>query len=154
MPIPKDLRRRYYGAAWRAQIRPRILQREGCCCKSCGKPNGAHILSATWSERDIAFGKGQPVYRMAWALDEMILKWRDQHGQAITRLDQVPRVRWRRVKVVLTVAHLNHKPGDDRDENLAALCQWCHLHHDQYQHRSSRQARRDRGRPLLEERPW
>jgi hypothetical protein len=29
----------------------------------------------------------------------------------------------RTVLIVLAVAHLNHTPGDDRDENLAALCQ-------------------------------
>lgn len=37
-------------------------------------------------------------------------------------------------KVVLTVAHLNHTPGDDRLENLAALCQRCHLNLDREQH--------------------
>jgi hypothetical protein len=31
---------------------------------------------------------------------------------------------------VLTVAHLNHDPWDCRDENLAALCQTCHLRYD------------------------
>jgi 5-methylcytosine-specific restriction endonuclease McrA len=33
-------------------------------------------------------------------------------------------------KVVLTVAHLNHNPGDNRDQNLAALCQKCHNSYD------------------------
>lgn len=33
-------------------------------------------------------------------------------------------------KVILTVAHLNHTPEDCRDENLAALCQRCHLTYD------------------------
>ena len=33
-------------------------------------------------------------------------------------------------KVILTTAHLNHNITDDRDENLAALCQKCHFRHD------------------------
>ena len=37
-------------------------------------------------------------------------------------------------RVVLTVAHLNHDPTDNRDENLAALCQRCHLRHDRWLH--------------------
>lgn len=42
--------------------------------------------------------------------------------------------------VVLTVAHLNHRPEDNRGENLRAMCQRCHLAHDQPEH--SRNARR------------
>lgn len=32
--------------------------------------------------------------------------------------------------VVLTTAHLNHRPEDCDDDNLAAMCQRCHLHYD------------------------
>jgi len=32
--------------------------------------------------------------------------------------------------VVLTVAHLNHRPEDCAEENLAALCQRCHNAYD------------------------
>jgi len=33
-------------------------------------------------------------------------------------------------EVVLTVAHLNRDTTDNNDDNLKALCQWCHLNHD------------------------
>lgn len=33
-------------------------------------------------------------------------------------------------KVVLTVAHIDHDTTNNADENLAALCQKCHLRHD------------------------
>lgn len=53
--------------------------------------------------------------------------------------------------VVLTVAHLNHQPEDNRDDNLAALCQRCHLNYDRHIHIHNRQqnsARRERERQI------
>lgn len=38
------------------------------------------------------------------------------------------------VRVILTIAHLNHTPGDDRPENLRAWCAECHLAFDQAEH--------------------
>lgn len=43
--------------------------------------------------------------------------------------------------VVLTVAHLNHKPEDCRDENLKAACQLCHNRYDQAHRLRTRQRR-------------
>lgn len=37
-------------------------------------------------------------------------------------------------KVVLTTAHLNHQPEDVHPDNLAVMCQGCHLHHDRAHH--------------------
>lgn len=42
-----------------------------------------------------------------------------------------------RGRVVLTVAHLNHRPEDCRDENLRAMCQRCHLAYDEEEHRAN-----------------
>jgi hypothetical protein len=55
----------------------------------------------------------------------------------------------RRIVVVLAVAHRNHTPGDDRPENLAAWCQYCHLHWDLIQHADTRKDRKDFKRPML-----
>jgi hypothetical protein len=38
------------------------------------------------------------------------------------------------VKIVLTVAHLNHQPEDCDDDNLKAGCQLHHLRHDREHH--------------------
>ncbi len=40
-----------------------------------------------------------------------------------------------KVTIVLTIAHLDHDPTNNADENLAALCQRCHLRHDRGQHK-------------------
>lgn len=34
------------------------------------------------------------------------------------------------VRIILTIAHLNHTPEDCRPENLRALCQKCHNTYD------------------------
>jgi hypothetical protein len=39
-------------------------------------------------------------------------------------------------RVVLTTAHINHDPTDNRDENLASLCNKCHNGHDAKMRRS------------------
>jgi 5-methylcytosine-specific restriction endonuclease McrA len=102
MPIRPELRK-FYGRAWREEIRPRILARDDHRCRRCGIANYTRV--------------------------------RNRRG-LLTR-------------VVLTVGHLNHVAGDDRDENLAALCQRCHLLYDAAHHRDSRSARKDSARPLL-----
>ena len=46
------------------------------------------------------------------------------------------------IRIVLTVAHLDHDPANHHHENLAALCQRCHLRHDNAHHAATRRARR------------
>lgn len=41
-------------------------------------------------------------------------------------------------KVILTVAHIDHDKDNNRFNNLAALCQKCHLNHDLPQHINNR----------------
>jgi hypothetical protein len=45
-------------------------------------------------------------------------------------------------RVVLTVAHLNHQPEDNRASNLRALCQRCHNTYDAAHRRVTRQQTR------------
>lgn len=40
--------------------------------------------------------------------------------------------------VVLTVAHLDHQPENNAEDNLAALCQKCHLDYDRQYHLQQR----------------
>lgn len=139
MPIRKDLRR-FYGPEWRKQIRPRILARAENRCEFCAKPNHAAV-------RQIV----EPGKRMFW------LEWAMRTGAYVVRTHFGAHYRGAEidfnnsyeVRVVLTVAHLNHDPSDNRDGNLAALCQWCHLNHDREHHAETRAARKDAARPIL-----
>jgi hypothetical protein len=45
-------------------------------------------------------------------------------------------------KVVLTCAHLDHRPEHVDEGNLLALCQRCHLAYDAEHHRQTRRSRR------------
>lgn len=52
-------------------------------------------------------------------------------------------------KVVLTVAHLDHDKTNNRFNNLAALCQCCHLKHDLPHHIRNRKYGRHHKRNQL-----
>lgn len=141
MPIQPELRH-FYGRVWQTVTRPRILARAGNKCEQCGKPNRRRVW--VWKSTGSQY----------WTLMKSRQLWHycDQAG-ATGNFQLIGGAQWRtarRIRVVLTIAHLNHVAGDDRDENLKALCQWCHLNHDKEHHRETRAARKDRGRPLLQ----
>jgi hypothetical protein len=48
--------------------------------------------------------------------------------------------------VVLTIAHLDHRPENNVSENLRAMCQGCHLHYDREHHAQTRAETRRRAR--------
>ncbi len=74
--------------------------------------------------------------------------WHDHRGRAVRPGHPLLRSRHRIITVVLTVAHLNHNPEDNRDKNLKAFCQWCHLVYDRSHHHLTRATRKDRKRPI------
>lgn len=51
---------------------------------------------------------------------------------------------WAKGNIVLTVAHLNRDPADNRPRNLKAMCQRCHLRYDRPQHARKRAETIDR----------
>lgn len=149
MPIRPELRH-FYGRAWREEIRPRILARARNRCEQCGKPNGADIFTYTWSVRPLRFASPRAHY-MIW-LRIGTRTWRDQAGRRIPDKVWLATLRGslpRRIRVQLGVAHADGDPANMNEENLRAWCTWCHLHHDQPQHKQSRATRKDSARPLL-----
>lgn len=138
MPIRPELRHFYRGPAWKA-TRARILERAGDRCEWCLVPN--HLLIARIDR-----------YRGWWftidgeAHDERGTLRFHFRGSEFDAPDRLIRVR-------LGVAHLNRTPGDDREENLRAFCQFCHLNYDRpinvRQAKETLITNRDARRPMI-----
>jgi hypothetical protein len=134
MPIrPENVHR--YPPEW-PQIRARILSRAGNACERCGVSNyalGGRSRTGTFLP---AAPKGEKLLGLDWPKpgEESFCGY----GEALERL--------RIIRIVLTVAHLNHTPEDCRDENLLALCQRCHLALDIDHHKATAYRTRREGR--------
>ena len=126
-----------YPANWN-EISRHIRDRAGNKCEWCGVENyavGARDNDGNWhNERDIHLMNSDCGYALFGEFPKMI-------------------------KIVLTVAHLGvpkpddspgdvHDKMDCRDENLAALCQRCHLNYDRAEHAAN--AARTRRRKKIE----
>ncbi len=92
-----------YHPQWKSHIRPKILSRAKFRCEQCSREHLKYYLK---NDKE-SFG----------ALDLNYLTWCAERSIPVT-------------KIVLTIAHLNHDVTDNREENLKALCQRCHLNHD------------------------
>jgi 5-methylcytosine-specific restriction endonuclease McrA len=145
MPIPKALKH-FYGRKWRKETRPAALERAGHECQHCGKADRIFIDTVT----RLRIESGQKTYEMYWRPHGGFYLpgscWIARDGRPLYFAIENS---MRFVMVVLTVAHLNNTPGDDRPENLRALCQWCHLIYDLEHHHRTRAARKDAERPLF-----
>ncbi|MEH3145259.1 MAG: hypothetical protein PGN34_07900 [Methylobacterium frigidaeris] len=123
MPIRPD-QRYYYPIDWRELSMVIRFDRAKGRCEGCGRPHG---------ERICHLGDGR------W-WDAALGLWRDGSGRRLRgRLrteDLLGAVRTTRV--VLATAHRDHDPSNNRDGNLAAFCQRCHLLHDRPEHRRQR----------------
>ncbi|MFT8898360.1 MAG: hypothetical protein ABF968_15590 [Acetobacter sp.] len=87
-------------------------------CQICGRPHGRWIrvvASGRWFDGDTG-------------------NWRDYRGRETGAPDLVDLIEVHETRVVLAVAHLDHDPRNNRQSNLRALCQRCHLIHDRAWH--------------------
>lgn len=69
-------------------------------------------------------------YEPAQMLDTDTLSWPLLRKHGLTR-------------IILTTAHLDRNTANNEPDNLAALCQRCHLRHDIFQHIANRRYGRD-----------
>lgn len=92
-----------YHPDWKTVIRPAILERDKHCCKFCGVQNQRIIHR---------FGKGADDWEY----------WPEGMESESWSLDGL-----KATKIVLTIAHLDQDKENNDYENLAALCQKCHL---------------------------
>lgn len=125
MPIRPELRHHYTRAAGWPQVCARIRERAGDRCECSGQCGGYHrrrrcgVPHLAWIARP-------HVEPTAWAPVLPLV------GELTRRPSQI-------LRAVLGVAHLDHDPQNNADENLLLLCQRCHLLMDRRQHASSRE---------------
>ena len=130
--MPIDYKK--YPPNWKSEIRPRILTRAGNRCEQCQIENYQHVIRGIWHGKD-AYQKADGTilsgYDPSW-LDHSLSEGIDTENPGA-----------KSHRVVLTIAHINHDVTDNRDENLKALCQRCHLRHDKDHHASNSRKTRE-----------
>lgn len=125
MPIRAE-RKHLYPKDW-PQISLRIRARAKNLCEFCGVKNGAlgGRLDGVFYP---ALPVGEKLLRLEWPRP-------GEHARCKGR-DQPMRI----IRIVLTVAHLDHDETNCADENLKALCQRCHLTYDAKHHAKNARA--------------
>lgn len=123
MPI-KPANRARYPDDWR-EIRAAILARARNRCEGCGVANKSWILRRPGSNLLAGTTKTQAEGRVLY-----------HRLQAAGVACAGP------IKVVLTIAHVNHVVEDCSHENLRSWCQRCHLLHDKGHHAANARATR------------
>ena len=106
-----------YPTDWKL-IRSAILDRAGHRCEQCGAPNLETIARAS------------DAYMVE---DGRVFDSETGEPRGVAKGSEFPAIRW--VRVVLTVAHLDHTPSNCDPSNLRAWCQRCHLAYDLPEHR-------------------
>lgn len=113
--MPCDYKK--YPANWKTEIRPAILERAKRCCEACGVANyatGARDLEGNWHN------------------SKEICNMNSDVGYGYFGTYGV-----KDIKIVLTIAHLDHDITNNDPANLKALCQKCHLNYDKDLHRAN-----------------
>jgi len=132
--MPIDYKK--YPANWKTEIRPSILERDMHRCKFCG------IENYTIGYR----GKDGTFYSVS-----TILKFLEDSGTDLFAegeplhcvADKKP------IKIILTIAHLDHNIENNNFDNLAALCQKDHLDYDKSHHTKNSRETREKKKQLL-----
>ena len=123
MPIDRSR----YPSEWNV-ISKRIRERDGNRCKACRVENGTLIVRHFPTK--------------TFMLDDGRIMDEDT-GEIVANANVSSHPTGdRAIRVVLTVAHLDHDSSNNAEENLAALCQLHHLRLDAEQHAASSRATR------------
>ena len=139
MPIHPEDRDRY-PSDWPEISRRIRFDRAGGKCECTGQCGNAHGVRCDAPHN----------------MDVLRFADREQDWELWERVSASGRLMHRKVRIILTVAHLDHTPEHCDDDNLLAMCQRCHLRYDRDHHAASRRRRRDQRSgqlPLLGELP-
>jgi len=125
MPIRPEMRDKYHPDWSSISRRIRHERADGRCeCQGeCG-----HDHAKEWDDHQKAF-------EAAWGCSDLT----DQSDRCLA-INHGPHPITESM-VVLTVAHLDHDPTNNDDDNLRAMCQRCHLAYDKEHHKQTRRKR-------------
>ena len=125
MPI-RRAHRHFYPIDWPQLSAVIRFSRARSRCEGCGRPHMQdvqHLGDGRW-----------------W--DAEATRWRDGRGRNLRRSLPTPTAIAAELvkvtRVVLATAHRNHDTSDNRNANLAAFCQRCHMLHDRPEHQRRR----------------
>lgn len=124
MPIKPENRQRY-PADWK-QVRERILRRANWRCEHQGC-QARHGVTGYWLD-----GKWVDMPSALW----------ESGAKVGDRINCADGVQIKIIKIVLTIAHLDHQPENCADDNLRAWCQRHHLAYDAKHHAQTAYATR------------
>lgn len=135
MPIRASEKARY-PADWKA-ISASVRADAGNQCEKCKAPNGETVLRA--QSEDYHFAS---VYAVIPAGSPGAHIYSAEDGECLDVRPVCEITGWKPVRIVLTVAHLDHQPENCARDNLRAWCQRCHLAYDAKHHASNSAATR------------
>jgi hypothetical protein len=134
--MPIDYRN--YPTNWKSEIRPAILKRADNRCEFCKVPNGMLILRGNWNGiecyQEFEYGR---IFNANTSE-----KIGDDYVGEVHHTNKP-------IKVVLTIAHLDHDLSNNDYSNLKALCQRCHNRYDSV-HRKINRSKKRRGLSLFD----
>lgn len=143
MPIKPENAKRY-PTNWQ-DIRAAVLERAGHKCEKCGVENyalGGRTKDGLWLP---AMPIGEKMLSLAWPKPGMISFCGHRVGEISGKMHYVGED-LRIVRIILTIAHLDHTPENCDLENLRAWCQRCHLAYDHEHHQRNAYATRRSGK--------
>lgn len=104
-------------------------------------PDKRHLYPPNWQQISFRIRFVRAEGRCEWCgVEHKAVGHRDENGEfhPVSTSTNLSDESLRLITIILTTAHLNHDPTDNRETNLAALCQRCHLNHDREHHAKSR----------------
>ena len=114
--MPIDYKK--YPPNWKTEIRPAIMQRAENCCEFCKVKNYKIILRGIWNDLECYQDENGTIY--------------DASTSEVIGSDYVGEVHSTNkfIKIILTIAHLDHDVNNNDFSNLKSLCQRCHNRYD------------------------
>ncbi len=119
MPIRPENRSRY-PADWKTVIVPAVRERSGNICEECGVKNhelGGRLPGGRWMKAEPTGDNG---LRLTWPELGTYHWCSDGERREVLRI----------IRIVLTVAHLDHDDLETRD--ITRLRHWCQRCHNRY----------------------